>query len=257
MISASGYRPSTYRDIQANRGTQAGAAEADNQKVEADRAVASVDPEIVADTLSIVDVAEMHGASLLDAVGRLAQDRELPERLVVRFFDRERTSIVTKTGTDRDGDSELYNCPRVDAPASARRNRSVPDSAVVYAWQVDLSTEPATVLIAGSADEPGRADAGTTLEAFLTEYKSQEPEKVLAAALYDPATLTRAAEVEYWFNGSPRDSLLAIVRPLENPRPPQATSSPTLDPELEQQMAEVRELLGLELVAIPDSRRPD
>lgn len=135
-------------------------------------------------------------------------------KVVVRQFHWTRLKQALKTGSDRDASSHLWNLAPVDASAKARELAGVADRDVTYAVTFDLDLNPlrsASLVWNKSEYVPIYAKDYEILDGLK---KPEDPGQVMA--VYDPANMTRASEVEYWFRKPPKESLLFIIVPFRD-----------------------------------------
>lgn len=110
----------------------------------------------------------------------------------------DRLDLVLRTGTDRDETSDFWNVPGFDHDHDLNpAGKAAQD--IIYAYPVDPRHTPYRVHVGG---------AWEVLD--LTE----QLEDVCGILIYDASKLTRTSNNEHWFNGDPRDALLAVFKPL-------------------------------------------
>ena len=147
------------------------------------------------------------------------------DEIVIRSFQPDRLDLVLTTGTDRDDTSQLYDVPRADSSAQTRSEFGVQDSQVTYAHLVDLADTTIT-----NTGKP------VSLCSHLGEGRAED--KFSAYAVYSPEKLRKApdGQVEFWFQGDPKDALLAVFTHAETTQPSEATD-PVLAREISEALA--------------------
>jgi hypothetical protein len=132
------------------------------------------------------------------------QNLSLPT-VVFRMFSHDRCPTVLSTGTDRDETSlNWLNGP--DATSELQQSRGITSGRLIYALTIDSTSLPMRH-IPLLPDEYKEKIDGLPHPRGDGQYS--------AVALYNPHKMTRASEVEYWFECDPREALLAVIRKAE------------------------------------------
>ena len=119
-------------------------------------------------------------------------------QVAIRHYEKDRTELLKKTGTDRDKKSHLYDEPE-DLDHGVSR-KPIDPSTITYARTLDLSQEPVRPI--PFFRQP--LDSMDNLN-YLRNLSN-----TLCMAVYTLSTLRRVTENEYRFIGNPRNALIAI-----------------------------------------------
>ncbi len=138
------------------------------------------------------------------------------DHVLLRSVQADRADIALQTGTDRDSHSQIFDIPTADSSAEVRAEFGVPDQAVTYLHDVDLSGPTSMVRNVGNP---------VSFNSKLDESEQAGLNWDSAYLVYDPAGLKPApnALVEYWFQKNPKDALLAVF--THEPKPPEPRGS--------------------------------
>lgn len=125
-----------------------------------------------------------------------AKANGLPNGFIgLRQFPLSRMATVHATGTDRNRDAKVY-----DDDGDCKMHISDPER-ITYMRVVDTTLQvPMSV-----------PKSRQTVSAFdnLDFLRNLSPDR--AHLLYNPVNIFRASENEFWFEGNPMDSLIAVV----------------------------------------------
>lgn len=128
----------------------------------------------------------------------LAERHYAQPHVVIRHYDRTRTAVLQRMGTDRDQTSRLWDYPEdIDHHRSLERVNPV---LVTYARTLDLTQEPIRPIPIGRRLIDNIDNLDYLVHLPLTSGMS----------VYTPEGLRRVSENEYHFMGDPREALLAI-----------------------------------------------
>ncbi len=136
---------------------------------------------------------------------QLLQDLEYSEETVVlRMFDKNRKSLVLKTGTDRDTDSINWLWQGCDSNLEQQLQHGIGVKDLIYAHCVEVQE----LISRNSHTSPSSQEE--RFPASVANFSSSD-DLYSALAVYRGSALTRAANAEYWFDKDPRKALIALL----------------------------------------------
>jgi hypothetical protein len=126
-------------------------------------------------------------------------------RFVLRSFHTDRLSQTLDSGTDRDDTSTIWNFG-IDADSGERKNHGVTSERLIYAYLMNNSEFMESVPLDGEI-EYGRMQS--LQDIVRHNAKNDIYDHVV---IYRASGLRRASSAEFWFNGNPRESILAVFK---------------------------------------------
>ena len=115
----------------------------------------------------------------------------------LRHFRSRRLDVLLETGTDRDKNSIVYEDP---TDFQGPRGFTGSDE-ITYVRVIDLTTDPLLSVPVGR-NPSLLVDNMDYLERLSPDF---------GQAVYDSEKLARVSENEFWFQGDPKEALLAII----------------------------------------------